>query len=464
VDSRIVSPEDALRIVTREESHFWEEKSILAKGAPVRETAAALANADGGEIAVGIEDRLSAYAGLDRWKGSPTIEELNYVHQVLVEPEPPVPYRLDYLLIDGEQSRGFVALVNVGKSPAVHRIGDQVWVRRGAQNVQIRGQQITNLALGKGAESYEDQLLAKFTGGDLASEEELQEFLHDYSPATAPDDYVVSQRLVDRDSGQATVASAVLYASSPSAVIPKKCSIKIARYATKEAEARREYLQGEPTTIELPARNAIDKALEIVTEMIQNLKILQPDGTLTAAKYPPEALKEIIVNAVIHRDYNISDDILITVFDNRVVVRSPGRLPGHITVDNILSERFARNSTIVRLIAKYPNPPNKDIGEGLNTALSKMAEAKLRKPEFIASDDAFTVELRHTPLARPEELVMEYLSAHESITNSIARELCGIRSENAMKEVFKSLQRAGRIQPVPGRTRGPGSAWQKVKP
>jgi ATP-dependent DNA helicase RecG len=82
-------------------------------------------------------------------------------------------------------------------------------------------------------------------------------------------------------------------------------------------------------------------------------------------RYPPETLHEIITNAVLHRDYSIADDIHIRVFDNRVEVQSPGRLPAHVTPDNILDERFSRNGTIVRLVNKFPNPPNKDVGEGL---------------------------------------------------------------------------------------------------
>ena len=124
--------------------------------------------------------------------------------------------------------------------------------------------------------------------------------------------------------------------------------------------------------------------------------------------YPPEALKEVIVNAVIHRDYNIPDDIVIRVFDNRVEVKSPGRLPGHMTLDNLLTDRFSRNPTINRLINKYPDPPNKDIGEGLKTTMRSMAEAKLKPPRFVQEDNYFIVTIEHTGLARPQEIVLQF--------------------------------------------------------
>lgn len=177
-------------------------------------------------------------------------------------------------------------------------------------------------------------------------------------------------------------------------------------------------------------------------------------------RYPPEALKEIVVNAVIHRDYNLSDDILIYVFDNRVEVRSPGSLPGYMTLENLLKDRFARNPTVVRLLNKYPDPPNKDIGDGLNVVVTKMAEARLQAPKFRMEGNYFVVELGHTPLASAQELVMEYLASHTEITNAVGRGLTGITSENSMKDVFYSLRDAGRIEMIPGR-RGRNSAWRK---
>jgi len=54
-------------------------------------------------------------------------------------------------------------------------------------------------------------------------------------------------------------------------------------------------------------------------------------------------------------------------------LRALRRLPAHITPKNILKERFARNGNLVRVINKFPDPPNKDVGEGLNTAFEANA-------------------------------------------------------------------------------------------
>jgi ATP-dependent DNA helicase RecG len=137
----------------------------------------------------------------------------------------------------------------------------------------------------------------------------------------------------------------------------------------------------------------------------QEIRLLTGEG-LQPIQYPLETLHEIITNAVLHRDYGIADDIHVRIFDNRVEVESPGRLPAHITEYNILDERFSRNGTIVRFINKFPDPPNKDVGEGLNTAFTAMKKLKLRDPIIRQTDNAVVVEIRHQRLGSPEEIIM----------------------------------------------------------
>ncbi|MFD6989208.1 ATP-binding protein [Streptomyces sp. NPDC059943] len=460
MEERKISRKEALEIINKQESHFWDFKSASGSGRNIQEIASALANAEGGDFIVGIEDEKQA-SGIDRWKGFLNIEEANWVHQNLAgEIDPPIPYDLEYLWIESLERIGTCCLVTVQKSADVHKTAKgEVLQRRGAQSLKLTGGKITDLSLSKGARSYEDQPLSDYDVDELTEEEELSYFLENYSLVSTAQKFLRRQRLVNKKNGEATVAAAILYAEEPAAVVPKRCSVKIARYESKDSVPDRKFLKGTPITIDGPARQLIDRTLKAVSEIIESVPILGTDGEMAPVKYPPEALKEIIVNAVIHRDYNVSDDILISIFDNRVEVRSPGKLPGHMTAENILTDRFARNPSIVRLLNKYPDPPNKDIGEGLDTVLSAMKAAKLKEPQFILEDNAFVVVLAHTPLARPEELILEYLKHNPEISNKIARSLTGIESENRVKNVFYRLKKAGMIEPVPGRSRS-RYAWQ----
>ena len=77
-----------------------------------------------------------------------------------------------------------------------------------------------------------------------------------------------------------------------------------------------------------------------------------------------------------------------------------------MTVDNILDARYSRNPKIVRTLNRYKDPPNKDLGEGLNTAFQKMKEWKLRAPEISVEGNYVKVVIPHRPLASPTEAIL----------------------------------------------------------
>ena len=195
---------------------------------------------------------------------------------------------------------------------------------------------------------------------------------------------------------------------------------------------------------------------------MSNISIWTPDG-LTKVDYPPETIWEILVNAVIHRDYSISDDIHVLIFNNRIEITSPGKLPGYVTIGNILDSRYSRNTKIVRSLNRYRNPPNKDMGEGLNTAFQKMKDWRLKPPIIEEQRNAVKVIIAHSSLATPEEQVLEFLNKNAKIRNKDARGITGIKSENKMKRVFYKMRDNKLIEPVYSTTGKTVIAWQKIK-
>jgi len=246
---------------------------------------------------------------------------------------------------------------------------------------------------------------------------------------------------------QILTAGVLLFDDTPQASLPTKCAVKVTRLETAEREYKREYLKATPQTIEGPLQLVIERAKETVLHVMGGVTY-KVGGRYEALRYPPVAIHEIITNAALHRDCGIKDDIHINIYDNRIEVISPGKLPGHITVENILQERYARNPKIVRLLNKLPDPPNKDIGEGLDTAFRSMRDARLRPPLIEEMDNAVRVVLKHESIASAEEQIIDYLEKNKTVRNREARELTGIESENAMKRVFERMRRNEIIEPV----------------
>ena len=453
-----ITDEERDCILEEHEGHFLDLKSIDIRPARLTETLSAFANATGGELYVGIDEKVKGKKSIREWRGFPNVEAANG-HIQTIEEFFPIGRYCNWTFIQCKNSTGLILKIEVKKTREVKKASDgTAYLRRGAQNLPVNTpEKIRRLELNKGVASYETESV-NVNPNLIKNSAILLRFLSTVIPSAKPDSWLNKQLLI-RD-GQPSVAAVLLFAEEPQAILPKHCGIKILRYQTRNKEGSRPVLAFEPITIEGCLYNSIRDSVSKTIEIIESIPKLGMLG-LEPIQYPPETLHEIITNAVLHRDYSIAADIKISIFDNRIEVESPGKLPGHVTEENILREQFARNGTIVRLINKFPNPPNKDVGEGLNTAFEAMTLLRLRAPVIKENENSVTVHIRHEPLASPEEAVLQYLETHGELSNRKARELTGINSENSMKQVFYRLRSKGLIEQVPYKS-GASSAWRKV--
>jgi ATP-dependent DNA helicase RecG len=110
-------------------------------------------------------------------------------------------------------------------------------------------------------------------------------------------------------------------------------------------------------------------------------------------QFPTAAVREALVNAVAHRDYTIrGEGIRIAIFTDRLECYSPGRLPGHVTLDNIVEERFSRNETLVQVLADWGLIER--LGYGIDRMLVQMEQAGLSQPTFRETAAGFQVTLQ----------------------------------------------------------------------
>lgn len=450
-----ITAEQAATLLSRTEGHFLDFKGVDISPAKLTKALSAFINADGGDLYIGIDELTP---GNFTWRGFDDMEDANQ-HLSTFETVSPfgVDLRGEFLATEGQS--GIVLHVNALKSRFVRTSSDgKIYKRLGAQSLQVpEGEELTALRRMKGIESFEDETLP-IPASSVTNSLPIIEYLLAAVPTAEPEIYLQGQFLIHE--GRPTVAAALLFADSPQAALPKRSGIKIYRY--KSNEASRNQLVGTPSTIEGHLYSQIYEAVAATVAMISEARFLADDG-LRTVKYPDRALHEIITNAVLHRDYSILDDVHIRIFENRIEVESPGKLPGHITPANILNQRLSRNPNLVRHLNRFPDPPNQDVGEGLDTAFDSMRELNLRDPEIIDRDNSVLVVIRHESLASPEQQIVEYLGANSTIRNIQARELVGIESESKMKKILQGLVAAGEIEHVPGTTRR-GYAYRLIQP
>jgi ATP-dependent DNA helicase RecG len=454
-----ITDEQRIKILGYHEGHFGDLKAKEIAPAKLSRSVSAFANATGGELFIGIEETTSGTTKTREWKGFPDMEAANNHIQVF-DSLFPLGQAFAYSFLECDGAPGLVLHVQVRKTRELVPASDgKYYVRRGPHNMPVTSQaDLERLRLDKGIISFEGQTV-NTPIATIADSYAITGFMIEVIPTVEPEPWLRKQSLILDD--KPTVAGVLLFSDEPQAQLPKRCGIKLYRYATKNVEGSRDTLSFDPISIEGCLYDQIRTAVDKTVEIVQGQRVLGPNG-LEPVQYPHETLHEIITNAVLHRDYSIAVDVHIRIFDNRIEIESPGKLPGHVTQANILKEQLARNGALVRLINKFPNPPNKDVGEGLNTAFQAMRSQKLKDPVVIEKDNSVLLVIPHERLASPEDAVMTYLDSHEEINNSTGRELTGITSENAMKEVFYRLRDRGLIERTPGKS-GSAATWRKKR-
>lgn len=431
-------------LININEDYFNDIKSKAISPAKLSETISAFANASGGEIYIGIEE--NTRTRLRNWSGFACIEDANPIIQVLVELAPLENFYVITFLEHPVLHTYVLQLTVMKTATIVYATNGIAYVRHNAQKIPVNTpEKKRRLELDKGIAHFEDEIVPEAEVSDAIESEIMKLFISHAVPNVESSSWLAKQKLCKDN--RLNVAGVMLFTDEPQITLPKRSAIKIYRYKTS-GEADRDMLDGLPLTIEGSAYTQIYAAVYKVKEIIERIKRL--GAGFESIEYPDETLHEIITNAVLHRDYSIATDIQIRIFDNRVEVESPGKLPGYVTTENILDSQTARNPKIVRIINKFPDAPNKDVGEGLNTAFDAMTKLRLKVPEILETDNTVLVIIKHEKLASPEELVIEYLQNHETIRNSQARKVTGIKSENTMKTVFYKLRDRGFIVLVKG--------------
>jgi len=116
-------------------------------------------------------------------------------------------------------------------------------------------------------------------------------------------------------------------------------------------------------------REVFDKTIPFIGRNLKKIPTGETFNSHTAWEIPYEVFEELIVNALVHRDYFISSTIKVFIFTDRVEILSPGKLPNSLTINNILSGISIARNPILQNIAQH-TLPYKGLGTGIMRAVS----------------------------------------------------------------------------------------------
>ena len=201
-----------------------------------------------------------------------------------------------------------------------------------------------------------------------------------------------------------------------------------------------------------------EKALEFVRGQIKERTYLGADTRfVTEPEYPEFAWKELIVNAVAHRDYSIKGtDIQIKMFDDRLTVESPGTLPGIVRLNNMRHVHFSRNPKIAQFLHEYEYV--QEFGEGVDRLYEVMEAAGLPQPEYRVEAFMLYATIRNTkltdnlggaPQVTPQDTPQDKIIAYcmEPRSKAEIAKLCGFKDiKHFTSHYLKPLLESGRLR------------------
>ena len=454
------------------ESRTLDFKRIGAKHGRIIETICAFANTDGGIVAIGVADAKDLKPGAKPETRLFGIEEnpegFDDLRRLVMQRfAPPLSslhwLRLACTLQNGQP--GHVVMLRVDKSDQVHSVvGNGTWTRMDASNRELSAAEIAELCYQRGVRSAASELVPVNLA--LLDTPTWRTFLaaRGLKTGTAVEQL---QRIGLADSVSVdgelrpTRAAVLLFADEPGSLLAahgSRADIRLMVYSGKTVTpGALPNMRKTPLTIRGPLIVQIDDAVKAVLRELEEGLTLASSGFKTAHVYPERVVKEAIVNAVVHRDYRLNRDIFVRIFDDRIEVESPGTFPGNITAGNISrTGSKARNPLIVQNLREFPAAPNIDAGEGVKMMFAEMAAAKLYPPRYSqnleAAVESVTVTLLN--LARPStwDEVSDWLDRERSITNSKLREISGLDTLAASKQL-KSWVGQGVLVALPAASR-----------
>ena len=358
-------------ILTCKECQTFDCKSIQIEPKALAMPIVAMANADGGVLAIGVSDKTRRIEGVDGNE-----ERLN---ELLVR------VRYEYLpCTDYEGRKNRILLMHIPASVQLHtNQTDECFMRVGDKSKKLNFDERMQLLYDKGERYYEDKDVYGATIDDVD-----MNFVGDYMNVigygkSAMEYLKENNTFTTEKDGQQKISTAciLLFGKNPQRFFPR-ARTRFIRYEGTEEKVGIEMNVVKDVTFEGTILQQVRSTIDYLETQVREHSFLGEDGRfITRRNYSKYAIQEMVVNSCCHRAYNIKGtEIQIKMFDDRIVFETPGDLPGLVRPDNIRHTHFSRNPKIAQYLKAYKYV--KEFGEGIDRICNELETRGCTIPSF----------------------------------------------------------------------------------
>lgn len=428
------------QIYPKRESKHLEFKSKLPKFQALIRTCIAFANGTGGKIIIGIDDKTREIIGVDEHTKERIYDEFPNSLYDATSP---------HLLVEIYEKRyGDVSVIIIEipysiKKPVFVKqegIADGVYLRAGSNTRRASTEYIAELERENRRLTYDEEVLDADI--NILSKPLLNQIFK-----TNEINRLISEKVVARVSNNSkkshpTIAGILLFCDTPELYIPEAL-ILCTRFEGTEG---RNIIQTEEIKGNLEKQ--IETSFQLIRSwLIRDYKLL---GTKLSGKtiIPEIAIREAIINAVIHRKYWIPGATKIALYNNRLEIFNPGNFPGLVDLDHLGDgTTYLRNPTLARIARQFGIIEK--LGTGIKLIFDSCSKARIKKPEYIESADSVKVIFYFLPVENIESSEQENLlllfETKREISIGDVEQYLNI-SRNTATRKLNELIKTGKIQ------------------
>lgn len=361
---------ELLDIISTGETSKVQFKEELPNRESIAQEIVAMSNSLGGVILIGVKDVTGEIAGLTPVQ----IEEYDrVVSQVADNLKPPVYMTTEVVKIDQEKESCNVLIVHLqeGINKPYKTAKGEIYVKQGSNKRLL-------------TDNAEIMRLFQHSGNLLADEMEVhgtsiadidekmffeyfkKEFGKSFEEKGLSFEEALKAKRVLRNN-QLTLAGLLFFGKAPQSIKPA-FTIKVVSYFGNDIEGNQYRNKPKDLTGTIP--ELFDKSLDFLKNNLDYIQSEKSFNSPSKLEISSISLEELLQNALVHRDYFKNSPIRLLIFDNRIELISPGKLPNSLTVEDIkFGNPVIRNNQLVSF--SIHSMPFSGLGSGVRRALAE---------------------------------------------------------------------------------------------
>lgn len=413
------------------QTEYKSLKKVIGKAADIKDlakTCVCLANAHGGYLIIGIEDK-DKLPPIDQKINDNDINET--IKKLRAHTDSVAITTPEKHLHENGGEFFSIRILPTQKTIAMTTDG-KVYSRVGDECVAVNGVDLTRIVAEKGAFQWE--LVTLKINISQIDVNKLDSFVHEIRSSDRVSDFVKDLSNIEileyynlvYEGNMTNLGVLWLGDFKQRSRLSYPLTVQYIVYNENEEKIRKE----EWTLNQLNPKELLLDIEKKATELTYSFEL--PDGMFRkkVRHYPAEVIRELLVNAFVHKSFTISGDIFINVFPNRLIIKNPGGLPLGITKENILHQVQRRNPHLIDTFKALKLMENE--GSGYDLIFEKLSKDGKPYPEIDSDINATSVTI-YSNIIDPEILeIIDYIAQHYQLSQ---REMIALGAITRHKKV-----------------------------